>query len=478
MSEVDISEELPNTDDSAFAEDQQQNGEGGNDNHAGTTTISAPHGAIAADHVFVATSQGLLTAEQLQEAAGIKTTHIVIHDQTLNVDSSPTELKTPTTPLPPPTPATPQSKERGFRYQWDSSVHSEVLPVRCKNTNGELHKAKFGSGGRGKCIRTPENQWFTPNEFESMSGRASSKDWKRSIRYGGRTLQCLIEDGILQPHATSCTCAACCDDESVVPFQTGPVRLFVPYKRRKKDSESGPPSPPPKKARPSSAKSPPAVTASHMTKEGVVVSIGNGQALSRSITVANAENGETVHIVTTDSAGNIVTAGDAVVMTPIAIAPNPKSQTATVVSMDVSEQKQWWQLEEMTASLIQQAQGLKAMLEQVKQQSLISKDHALQQLRAHMEKEKQEALHAARLEAQMNLSRVLMEERAQRDLAVQQALVQGRAEMSDKLDSVTVVTEDKVSYNVTWPHQATQNNIENIICNEVDEEEEDSDKEK
>lgn len=146
MSEVDISEELPNTDDSAFAEDQQQNGEGGNDNHAGTTTISAPHGAIAADHVFVATSQGLLTAEQLQEAAGIKTTHIVIHDQTLNVDSSPTELKTPTTPLPPPTPATPQSKERGFRYQWDSSVHSEVLPVRCKNTNGELHKAKFGSG--------------------------------------------------------------------------------------------------------------------------------------------------------------------------------------------------------------------------------------------------------------------------------------------------------------------------------------------
>lgn len=27
-------------------------------------------------------------------------------------------------------------------------------------------------------------------------------------------------------------------------FQTGPVRLFVPYKRRKKDSESCPPSPP------------------------------------------------------------------------------------------------------------------------------------------------------------------------------------------------------------------------------------------
>ena len=60
------------------------------------------------------------------------------------------------------------------------------------------------------------DNWYTPSEFEAVCGRASSKDWKRSIRYGGRTLQCLIEDAILNPHATSCTCAACCDDEAVV----------------------------------------------------------------------------------------------------------------------------------------------------------------------------------------------------------------------------------------------------------------------
>ena len=71
-------------------------------------------------------------------------------------------------------------------------------------------------GGRGKCIKGVVGDWYTPNEFEALAGRASSKDWKRSIRYGGRTLQCLIEDGILQPHATSCTCAACCDDDAVV----------------------------------------------------------------------------------------------------------------------------------------------------------------------------------------------------------------------------------------------------------------------
>jgi hypothetical protein len=73
------------------------------------------------------------------------------------------------------------------------------------------------AGGRGRCIRM-RDVWYTPNEFEAIGGRSSSKDWKRSIHYAGRTLQCLIEDNILQPHATSCTCAACCDDESVVRF--------------------------------------------------------------------------------------------------------------------------------------------------------------------------------------------------------------------------------------------------------------------
>lgn len=51
-------------------------------------------------------------------------------------------------------------------------------------------------GGRGRCIKMGE-RWYTPNEFEAVSGRSASKDWKRSIRYGGRTLQCLIEDKYL-----------------------------------------------------------------------------------------------------------------------------------------------------------------------------------------------------------------------------------------------------------------------------------------
>lgn len=56
-----------------------------------------------------------------------------------------------------------------------------IKPITLQNTNAELHKPKFGSGGRGKCIKLG-NQWYTPSEFEAVCGRASSKDWKRSIR--------------------------------------------------------------------------------------------------------------------------------------------------------------------------------------------------------------------------------------------------------------------------------------------------------
>lgn len=107
------------------------------------------------------------------------------------------------------------NKGKSYRYDWNESTMKDVLTVRCKQVTGFLHKEKFGSGGRGKCIRV-DGKWFTPNEFENLCGRGSSKDWKRSIRYGGRPLQYLIEDSILVPHAASCTCSACCDDENVV----------------------------------------------------------------------------------------------------------------------------------------------------------------------------------------------------------------------------------------------------------------------
>jgi deformed epidermal autoregulatory factor 1 len=95
----------------------------------------------------------------------------------------------------------------------EQPMNMEILPIRCKTTTAELYKIRLGSGGRGRCIKHKDT-WYTPSEFENLCGRGSSKDWKRSIRYGGRSLQALIDEGVLTPHATSCTCSACCDDDS------------------------------------------------------------------------------------------------------------------------------------------------------------------------------------------------------------------------------------------------------------------------
>ncbi|XP_043650499.1 deformed epidermal autoregulatory factor 1 isoform X2 [Drosophila teissieri] len=121
-----------------------------------------------------------------------------------------------------------------------STQHNEVFQIRCKTTCAELYRSKLGSGGRGRCVKY-KDKWHTPSEFEHVCGRGSSKDWKRSIKYGGKSLQSLIDEGTLTPHATNCSCTVCCDDEAA----SGPIRLFTPYKRRKRnqtdlDMESGP----------------------------------------------------------------------------------------------------------------------------------------------------------------------------------------------------------------------------------------------
>ncbi|XP_023938002.1 deformed epidermal autoregulatory factor 1 [Bicyclus anynana] len=155
----------------------------------------------------------------------IKPTHIVIQNNPSSPSSSDhKERNSPTNPAL-------TSKLMGNR-SWVETANMPVLPVRCKNTSAELHKHRLGSGGRGRCIKYGA-QWYTPSEFEALCGRASSKDWKRSIRFGGRSIQALIDEGILTPHATSCTCGACCDDQTAL----GPIRLFIPYKRKRRNQE-------------------------------------------------------------------------------------------------------------------------------------------------------------------------------------------------------------------------------------------------
>ncbi|XP_038216480.1 deformed epidermal autoregulatory factor 1 isoform X2 [Zerene cesonia] len=200
-----------------------------------TVPVSLPVGTLVAGATF-----NVITSDQLPQfkpmlcvdngfisststlADDIKATHIVIQ----NPPSPPLEDLKDQEPSSRSSPSSSRS--------WTETANMPILPIRCKNTSAELHKNKLGSGGRGKCIKHGSS-WYTPSEFEAFCGRASSKDWKRSIRFGGRSIQALIEEGILKPHATSCTCSACCDD----PSATGPVRLFVPYKRKKRSNTDG-----------------------------------------------------------------------------------------------------------------------------------------------------------------------------------------------------------------------------------------------
>lgn len=106
-----------------------------------------------------------------------------------------------------------QQQQHTTTTNWNDTCNAEVLQVRCKQITAELYKARLGSGSRGKCIKY-KDEWMTPSEFENMCGRGSSKDWKRSIHSGGRGLHLLITEGILTPHATSCTCSVCCEDDA------------------------------------------------------------------------------------------------------------------------------------------------------------------------------------------------------------------------------------------------------------------------
>ncbi|XP_028034946.1 deformed epidermal autoregulatory factor 1 isoform X2 [Bombyx mandarina] len=191
----------------------------------GTLIAGTTFNVITSDHLphfkpMICVDNGFISGGPVSDE--LKATHIVIQNP-----PSPTRTNCEDVVVAAPAPRSMSARS------WTETANMPVLPVRCKNTSAELHKNKFGSGGRGRCIKYGI-EWYTPSEFEALCGRASSKDWKRSIRFGGRSIQALIDEGILTPHATSCTCGACCDDQSAM----GPVRLFTPYKRKRKEERS------------------------------------------------------------------------------------------------------------------------------------------------------------------------------------------------------------------------------------------------
>ncbi|RNA43287.1 deformed epidermal autoregulatory factor 1 isoform X2 [Brachionus plicatilis] len=120
-------------------------------------------------------------------------------------------------------------------FNFDQKIlYDDVIQVNCNSVVAELHKKKFGSGGKGRCIRVSAegaDKWMTPIEFETYCGKGNCRDWKRTLKAGGQQILAILDAGILTCHAVSCSCAVCNQNESLV----GPIKPFMRYRRRKKD---------------------------------------------------------------------------------------------------------------------------------------------------------------------------------------------------------------------------------------------------
>ncbi|NXK26353.1 DEAF1 factor, partial [Arenaria interpres] len=415
---------------------------------AEVTTVTVANVGASADNVFttsVANAASISghvlsgrTALQIGDSLNTeKATLIVVHTDGSIVET--TGLKGPAAPLTPgpqspPTPLTSVQEKTGTKYNWDPSVYENELPVRCRNISGILYKNRLGSGGRGRCIKQGDN-WYSPTEFEAMAGRASSKDWKRSIRYAGRPLQCLIHDGILNPHAASCTCAACCDDMTL----SGPVRLFVPYKRRKKENEM--PAAPVKKDCPKNITLLPATAATTftVTPSGQITTSGAltfdrastveaTAIISESPSQGDVFTGATVQDTSVQPPCRVThpephypsyqdncqispfpeaalpTSHPKIVLTPLpALAVPPATPTkaispSVVNGLEVTEQRSWLYLEETVNSLLNTAQQLKTLIEQAKQASSSFREAAVTQakIQADVERKEQSCVNCGR----------------------------------------------------------------------------------
>ncbi|XP_065842757.1 uncharacterized protein [Oscarella lobularis] len=88
------------------------------------------------------------------------------------------------------------------------TVLPDRLPIVCGDRHAVLHRRKLGQGSRGPCIEY-NGDWLTPNQFQAIAGRTTSKDWKRSIRYNGTSIKRYIKLGLIDVHPHQCACDTC-----------------------------------------------------------------------------------------------------------------------------------------------------------------------------------------------------------------------------------------------------------------------------
>ena len=118
-----------------------------------------------------------------------------------------------------PAPACEAAHQDGERLLADQNlVSEEPLEIQCGENSALLYVSKLCQGSKGPCILYNNSEWLTPNELQYISGRETAKDWKRSIRYKGKSLKSLIARGLIKVHPPICDCLGCRISSPVVSF--------------------------------------------------------------------------------------------------------------------------------------------------------------------------------------------------------------------------------------------------------------------
>ena len=119
---------------------------------------------------------------------------------------------------------------------WEQDEQGEYIVITCAENEAKLYRERFGRGSIGRSVLF-RSRWLTPNEFQAVSGRQSSKDWKRSIRLRGRCLKEYINDGLFKEHEKSCMCKVCLGGDAELLRQEGVIALAA--KRRRLSQADG-----------------------------------------------------------------------------------------------------------------------------------------------------------------------------------------------------------------------------------------------
>ena len=82
------------------------------------------------------------------------------------------------------------------------------IEVVCGDNTAQLNLNRLAKGTKVSCVWF-KGTYITPNQFQHASGRATARDWKRSIKHGGSSLKVLMFNKTITLAPARCRCSTC-----------------------------------------------------------------------------------------------------------------------------------------------------------------------------------------------------------------------------------------------------------------------------